>query len=861
MPRFSIASFAALSLLFFSATFAGAVDLEKLREVDTDKDLTLSVGYDRLSKFLIATSNTSDPNIRINRSLIEEAIAELIHEGKAYQLIADDLRRGDALLYDELVKLFASFNFPINQARKMVEVWPHEGVTETGRATLQNASRRPSALGILRIYSMQTPSRWTHVLEGSRKIMDGESRISFNLLADTLIRARAVPELEAKKYMELVRKQNLPARMELCRGIGKIMEENGALVRYMERAKVTPQNSWALAVWDKVIEKIIDDPLLRREYVERLTTVAPLYDEVSALFLDALKDYGHPFVKGYYAGSIIKGSRFDWVKNNLKSTRNELRDSNTSSGHNAAERRVIIDALVDKCRQSSKYADWLLWHLTRYGEAIVLPLRHGIAAGLANNEKAARKISSNMIPFNDVFAEILWDSDAFGYYQGGEKEFRKRMEDGTVDRNAILQYGAAAGRVLAQNDQAWAAAVKASRMKRKSRDMMTECISAAIQGDPNTLLAWLQTMRKNDPNLKGAFHKFLFKRNETKDEYTTDQWLESVAGHIRGGHLVGNPEVARFRTLFIEFMNTNSGYDAIWLRLALESIYVPYALREAMGEVLFRYPDRFWRIYGMLTSANGPSIATLVPSIERYSKVSRLPGALLEEISARNVGAADAVDPVWEQVFSEKSPVPPKIVKTVAAGSTLSDVYRLYSLALIGAMNDPSVWKRVREAAYGHMNMNAEAPDIEVKKALYQQLQQRGSEALPFIRVVAEDAEVNEVVRRRMRDAVKYTGQAHLAADFIMRDVELSRFWSDAISKAVAREPGIMRAVLDSLTARRVGDYKWEEEMKKLRKELIALVTGDRVLFEQLIDGKNAEFKKAFLTLLEQKTGMVPERQ
>lgn len=845
-------------LIFCSATFAQDLNLKALNEVDADEGLSKAVGYDRLSKFLIDTANPRDQRERINRTqVLDTVISDMVKDGTAYNLIGKDLLRGDVKLRDTLVYLFQSFNFPSEQAISYVERWATDGANETIRQTMVDATSRNTTLRLLSEYSMRTAETWTRVLKGMDDIFSGKSRLSVPILADTVVRSRAVGDKVAAKAIEGVRQGSVTARWDLALGMVKIIDGYGALARELEKSKV-PEGSWNVEVWRKVTEKIADDPLLRKEYIDRLAGAAPLYEQMRSVLADAIEKEGDDFVKGYVSGSIIRGSRFEWVTNNLMRANTQLRDLKKFYETMNSIRKLARDELAKKIRRDDdsgwKWANYLIWHLTRIGETVVLTTRLGIARALPNDETTARELARPMTVFGEEFQSAIKHAGAFSYYNGGEAEFRQKVKNGTIDRAALLQYSTTIGRVMSGSDEAWRQVLQ--RTSESSDALLRKVIASALQAEPTVLQAWLLTIRNNDLNIRNEFIKFLISKKRVKNAKNFDTWIEAVGAAIQMGQVVGNKDVADFRDWFIEFMDTMQGWRPIRLRLEVESVKVPFFLRDAMERILVQEPERFWRIYGMMTSANGPSIATLIPTLEHYAATSRLPQFLLEEISFRNIAAADSIDPVWAIMLAKDSPLPRRIVDTVTEGAISADIYRLLVMALQGTLKDDKIWARVKAEAKKHLKMSPETPDKEVKKALFEQMTLHGFDSLPFLRYAFGDKVVFDTWRGKMLSSVKFLGQAYILADYLQRNPDLQPQWITAVSSVIAHEPRIMKAVLEALISRRVGDLQWDSQMTRMRREVVRIILDDRVLFEQLYASRNAEFRTAFEKKLKERTGL-----
>ncbi|MFZ5807222.1 MAG: hypothetical protein ACOY3I_08465 [Verrucomicrobiota bacterium] len=834
------------------------IDPATLVELDANEDLAKAVGYDRLSKYLIDAADARDQQQRINRSqVLDKVVVNMIKDGSAFALIQKDLARGDVYLRDTLVRVFKTFNFSDYQSNKYLEDWATEGAHEIIRKTMNNLTTKESTLRILTDYNMRTPEEWTRILQGMSDVFVGKSPITIPLMADTLVRSRAVSDVIARKSIEDIQKGSINARWDLAFGMTKIMNGYGALARFFAKSQV-PEGSWNFEVWRRVVERIGDDPLLREEYIHRLSNAAPLYEQMREVLAQAIEKEGVAFLGGYLEGARIPGSLFVWTRDNLAKSRSELRDLKKPDNVFASTLRLAGAELARKIRRKDdtgyRWANHFFWHLTRPGEAVVFVTRVGMGAGLANDEAAARALTRDMLPFGDDVQVILQNNGAFSYYKGGESEFREKIKNGTVERAALLHYSSTMGRIVLPEAGDYAWTLMLNRRSESSSILLREMLRTAVEAEPKALLGWIQTVRTGDKFLRERFIGFLKEKNRIKNKKNFDAWIESIGAAIAGNDVVGNNDVSDFKGWFIEFFNTPQGWEAIRLRMELESTKVPYRLRDAMEEVLIKDPDAFWRIYSMLTAATGPSVATLLPALKFHVLKSRIPQFLLEEIGFRNTAAADSVDPVWTIMFSQESPLPDSIIKYVTGGAVADEICRLLVLALQKTLSDDKMWKLVSDQAALHLKKTKDTPDQELREAMFAQMNLQVFDTIPFLSKALANPTIKAAWRFRMMNSVKFLGQAYIVANFISRQPDLQPYWSDAVSNIIAREPKIIKVVLEALASRKVGDVVWDRQMTQARRQVIRIILDDRVLFEQLSNEQISGWKTTeFRSMLERK--------
>jgi|GEM_PF-6084423 len=844
------------ALLLAITAVAREPNWEGLQDVDADPDLGKAIGTDRLSEYLILNATPNDSNQLIKVHLLVQSIGELLADGSAYPIIAQDLARGDSTLRDLIVRLLTASQMSVDQANQEVQDWANKGASDEVRLIFSHFARsNPDALAALVDHLVHTPRNWSRVLAALDSVYAGTSPIKLDLVIDTVVRNNQMSDTLALDAIKQIKNGDVRGRWAVTAAVKAILPANGALVRYLSLHD-PPQQSWYYITWHKLMDTIITDYHLRREYVERLSDTAPLYDSMRNVMADAIRNDSTNFVRGYFGGASIPDSRYLWSYKELLQKHPELKDlkPDKESEADKTSSRMAMSIMADHILADPFFSNFIMWHLTRASELTVDQIRSSLPIVLSNHEDVDRELAKADSPFGDDVNELVRKLGGYDFYPGKETEFYERQDKGTLEKEAVLQLGNRYGQVLSSYDAAWDIALdKRGRSEKIFRDIL----AASIESDTNVLKAWLFCIRSGNTLLKEDFAKYAISKNYTQDTEKFDKWLDSTVVAVKREDIVNNRDVLNFKKWFSDYMATPTGWGLVKQQLQLESSQVSYRLRQDMGLVLVKDDDRFWRIYGMITAANGPSVTTLLPKLGAFVRSTDLASFLLEEMSKRNLAAIDAGDPVWDKILSEDSVVPMKFMDRLVSGSTMGDDYRLGAMALMSAYSDPVVWAKVKDIAFNHLSLPPNTSDDDARKALFEQISNNGAKATPFIRMTMQMKEPFQVWRERLLNAIRYLGQAPPMADFIDRDPNMRELWRAAVGETVTRDPNVMKVVLTAL-AERQGEDAWMKSLAELRMKLIYIILSDRVLFEQLIVGRNKEFKEALDARLTEKLGILP---
>ncbi len=814
-------------------------DNDSLLSFDTNPALTSQIGESRLSKWLILHADSANSDQRINFGLLDQAIVRVIESGHGMVLISADLARGDVDLAQTIQRLLASFNFPETEVQRLLQLLATGTENETLRATLGNAIHRESTLRLIDQYLLETPEDWERSLGCMTDILEGKSEFGLGLLQETFRDSGVFGNKNLTDLIDRAQVKDPEAKWVLAQGLHKILAQHGAWSQALRNA-VPPGRTFYGAVWRALLDEINGDSMLRQEYHQRLWSADPLYEEFQSLLVIALNSGGDHFIKGYLHASLIPESRFNWVFTHILQSRPEWVGMDASYISTSSALRIqFAEDLSRKVAKDPAWSDYLLWELTRPAEAATLTLRLALPSSLGNEAELCRELWATY-DLGLEFSDAVKINGLFDFYPGGESEFRHKMELGTAEQAAILQFGSGFGRMAAFSDIAWSKIVAGKSLRERQR--LRVFFRAVFMRDPATVTAWLETIRSNDFALKNGLASWLIHEGKLKDQATFDRWLDSVSEAIRTGRVQGNPDIASFKGWFLDFLQTETGFDQVRSRIAVESFAIPEALRESMALTLQREPKRFWRIYGMLTAIDPqcPISLNLTPQLRQFAKQSQLSNFLMEEVSAQNRAANDAMEPAWRLILALDSPTLRSVLETIRDGSSISDLYGLVTLALQQTITDPKIWSQVEPV------LAQISPELhertEILSRFDEKMFKEGPSTLPLVTVLLSDTAIYREWQSKLLSDVNFMGKGYIISDFIRHHTQLLSEWNRSIADIMVGDPQVAQTMLEALVQRRVGDSAWEEEVSQMRYQLARIILENRVLFESLVTYKNHEF-------------------
>jgi hypothetical protein len=352
----------------------------------------------------------------------------------------------------------------------------------------------------------------------------------------------------------------------------------------------------------------------------------------------------------------------------------------------------------------------------------------------------------------------------------------------------------------------------------------------------------LETLRTNDKSLKTGLARWLQQQGKLPDPTTFDRWLDNVSESMHSQRQVGNPDMASFKEWFLGYLQSDAGLTSVRSRIAVESFGIPEPLRECLATILQREPQRFWDLYGLLTALPQEEVVAmdLIPRLRQFMQQSALSNCLLEEVSAQNHAANDAMAPAWDEILAPGSPTLSMIERAVQTGSSLSDLYGLVALTLGQTLAESNLWAQIRPILTSLFPDTTEPAQLLAR--FQESLAQEGSASAPTIHRLLADPMIHQQWQCQLLQAVNFLNKGYILSDFILHRTELLPYWKQGVVNAVMHDPQVARTMLESLTSRRVGDEEWQDQVGQLHHQLARIIVEDRVLFESLLTHKNPGF-------------------
>jgi hypothetical protein len=467
-----------------------------------------------------------------------------------------------------------------------------------------------------------------------------------------------------------------------------------------------------------------------------------------------------------------------------------------------------------------------------------------------DNPDLKRQLVTSAARFKDSIRQTFVQR---GLYTGGgsAEDFWGKVNNQSLDQKTQDDFVKSFAGLLSADDQCWNIFLQDAN----TSDLLLKMIfRAGIETQPEVAGAWSNAIRASDMNLRKRFYNFLVNTKKFNDEEMYGRWLDLVHSSLISGKAVGDPNVSNFKTWLSDFLDTKDGWQAVRLRLEVESLRVPYILRNCIISYLLKHKDDFWDMYEMAIGKNRYSQASLIPQIQNYVIRSHLPDYLLNEVALRNSAAADAVDPMWTILLDQQnSTIMDRWLKSLLNGSGMGDVYRLSGYVLTQILKKPEAWNVVKGIAYSHLRLDSSTPEETVRTALFDQIREKGNEALPFIRTVLSDPTVFKMWRDQFIFDIRFMGESPSVANFIYGDIELHGIWNNEFSKMVTKEPDLMKHLFDAILEQDGAQKSDQETFVNLRQRFFELLIGDRLLYEDLLSGKNEDFRAALFDKLGRK--------
>jgi hypothetical protein len=834
----------------------GPLDPQRFGMLNHDPSLSAQLAEDSLLKWLVRNSNPNDPHESITLSFLGQEVSEAIHDGSAAQSIAADLKAGDDALYKAMARVLYSYNFSDKEALSLLDNWARLGPDKTLDSVLLNVTEGGRSLQALTGYLMEQDENWVKAVYTVRDIAAGSSTISAEILRQSLVSAAAMPPATAVALVGAAAvEDNVRDRVALSNLLPRIYQTNTPLGRYIRRQPLA-EGSFYANVWRRAQTKTALDPLLASEFAARSVKAQVLYVALGQLLSDALRDQGGVyFVPELTKAAFIPHSRYSYMLETARVEGRAMRSRRDPDlGSNADPVAGPLGALTYR---KDTWRAFLLWHLTRPAEAVVITIREALPQSLNGNDDAGKILIKNDFFGGSSFEKDLETDGAFGSLEtatgplGLAGTFREKAGMDNLDSKDYARFATAFGLRLAKSDSAWSYSLSSADSSglsgKTGREALTYLLTLTIEQDAKTAEAWCRTVLQNDLLLYDHFAKWLMANGRSPSADSFQRWLTSVDQAFKANLVFGNNDVTNFKSWFCEFLKSDEGWAAVFLRLKVESILIPDAIRTCMAKEAIKETPLLWTVYSTACATSGTAVSTIKPRLAEFANRTQFPKLLLEEIEAQNQLAADAIDPIWEALLSGDSPVVERVLQSVRDGLVISNQFALAMLAFDEVASDPRYWQMMLgDAALDFRETNPET--AEFQKRVRGAIQTDAANHTDLILKELQKPEILKAWQSSLVRAVRYRGKSYVIASLITQDYDLSNLWAQLCVTYVQTDPLLVRYIIESLGLRRLGDAHWTEQVENMKQELTTTLLSDRILIEQLLADHNRGYREDLIT-------------
>ncbi len=817
-----------------------AVAPDKFSKLDQEPRLTHQVGDDRLLRYLIKNPPPVGQKMLLQRPYLERVVALSTKNGSALQLIGASLHSGDELLRRAITTMMQEYNFSQRQIDSAISAWAANTPTDSIRAILETLPQRPAALAPLVQYLLDTSLDWPGVCSRTRSVLARREYLTPEMLQAALIGNELITPSRAQEVLTAAGQDDVAARFRLMTAILNLLPSRGTVARFLQQPVATP-NAWLTYIWDNAAAGVAANPVHLSEYVRRLGSLRPLYDQWRTVLIEALTEEDKEFFPGYYQAAIIEKSRFAWTVDNLLNA--ELDPQLAEAGTRKLQ-TVLREKMLLQLKVNEAFSDWVLWQLTRPAEAFCLTVRAGLPTVLKDSVEINRRITASLDQLSKGLQAKLEELGVFNFY-GDPSVFRQRAARGNLDEDALQRFGESFGQILRYDDTAWSGFLFNAEQRQAlepRNDIRQQVISEILVRDVGSLAALVQTIQANDALLKRLFGDWLVRQKEIASIEMYEDWLTQVNAEVAKRQITGSPQVAQFKSRLLEFLQTRDGWRAMEIRLLAESTLVNFRLRDSLIAYLKTHPDSLWKTLGITTSTQGQLNASLGPRLQHFIQYSQIHADLLRAVSEQNQTATDVLFPVWDKLLADRAPVLESIINTILEGNVLGDLYFVFLNAFLETMQTPQNAKLL-EPAMRSIPELANIPDATIlQQQARTMLRNQALRAMPILISGMRDDTFREDWRRAFITQVRIFGKSYVVADHIQRKTQLQDVWQAQVSQALFDDPSLLEQVLRALVVRKRSDTEWVNAVQVRREQVAQVILQDRIMFEQLLAHKQDLF-------------------
>ncbi|CAB4243556.1 conserved protein of unknown function [Methylacidimicrobium sp. AP8] len=777
--------------------------------VDLDPVLAQTGWKDRTLKWLISSGNGRD---FLRPDWLDTILLQFLRKDESSALIRRDLLRGDGLLADALTRGFEILRVGSRTAREQVEELAREGHCRLW--TSLSTSQR--AVGAVRDYLLSTPSGYPSALFAIDAWEHDDPDAFPGSVMETAMRSLLLPPKKP---------EGLEARWEAAKRLGTLGGEGGGalllLTTFPKKEATFYDTLWQLA-WRSLVE----DPPLLREYRDRLlfsSTSRRWLVQTLQTALDSVE--GDNFLRHYFAIDFLHPTpvgRAKWLWEGLVGPR-------AGGGLLPLAKKKLASLLMT----DDRYADFLLWHLTRPAEAAAQATRSALVHALRQDEgvvrKALQSIWEGQIELAGQLEQSPWWSLCEATRGKSAAEIRRSSSRGELDRNSLLGVGGVIASLLERSDSAWCSLfVNKEEGTPLSSPFLLSVFPLLVQVTPECALAWLDTLLHNDQEAFVAFGRWMTSRPQARVAVPAyAPWLQEAGDQLRQALEKNSPVLGEEAQLFVEAFSqwaSETGWELILRRLQRE-VGVAEELRRLFLTSWRADPEAFWRGYGGL--AYLPSAKTACERAADTLVAYGGPEAALRAIAGWDYAVADACGRVWDALWDSPQDRA-LLVEAVLHSDGLSDLNGVLVTAT----------KNVLERPEARALADKFARSLGKTTDLLQILAEDPTATRQILSGCLSDPSFREGWERSVFLVTKFGDQSPVVAQWILSRKEALDGWKNAFALALKEHPLFLRAVVVRMAKAKGGELGWASEMRMLEQAIMTAILTDRLLWENLIEDK-----------------------
>jgi hypothetical protein len=221
---------------------------------------------------------------------------------------------------------------------------------------------------------------------------------------------------------------------------------------------------------------------------------------------------------------------------------------------------------------------------------------------------------------------------------------------------------------------------------------------------------------------------------------------------------------------------------------------------------------------------------------------------VLEEAAAQNAFAADAGAPMWKALLQPEGEAVAKLRETMERVQVMTPQFALGNLCFIEEFFSSEGWEKAEPMSTAMMekvlSKGVQLPGATTKDRLSYALTNHAAECGWIYSTMLDDPAFRKRWSGRVVAKVLFMGKAPGAAWLFLQDEKLMEIWRQEMGRQVAADPYLLRAFVDSLVTRRIGDRAWTAQVDGIRRNIAGAVYYDRILTEQMLAFPGLEYRQ-----------------